>query len=183
MQGHCLLTGPYNIKGRIVDTCMLSSLEVGCLRFGTHSKRAFYTLDRMYHVRSKELRAKLHVLINSRRGIELHKANSAVEAKKVINWGHTAIEGRLKYHSKMIDAIHALNLANNLPPASIYERMLQISIGGNPDFMSVGKFLPCLGQSGNPDMSVRCACGFVIEGYQHSDFKDMTRCRCGCNNH
>lgn len=108
--------------------------------------------------------------MNSYRGIEIHQANSVAEAKKIVNWGHTAIDDRLKYHSKMVDAIHALNFASNLPPPSMYERMLQIPIGGDPDSMLVGNFLPCVGQWNNPEMNVRCACGYIIEGYQHSDF-------------
>lgn len=41
-EGHLLIDA---IKGRVVDKCMLTSLEGGCLRVGTHTEYVpFYTL-------------------------------------------------------------------------------------------------------------------------------------------
>ena len=46
VRGHLLLTGPKPIRGRVVDTRMLTSLTAGCLRIGAHSERAFYPARR-----------------------------------------------------------------------------------------------------------------------------------------
>ena len=41
------------------------------------------------------------------------------------------------------------------------ERMLPVSIGGDPDIMTVGKFLYC--RNPNEVIEIRCACGFVVD--------------------
>lgn len=185
VQGHLLLTGPKTIKGRVVDTRMLASLEAGCLRIGDHAQsngHAYYTLDRLLSVNGGNLKNTAHVLINSSSGIRLLPAAGPVEVGKIMSWGQSAIENRLEYWHSLREAIIALHQASNLPPPSIDERVLQVAIGGDPsDSMMVGKFLPCLpcqGQSNDRDINTRCACDFTVDDNKKEGVKELLRCRC-----
>mmetsp|Transcript_35897 Transcript_35897/g.75569 ORF Transcript_35897/g.75569 Transcript_35897/m.75569 type:complete len:195 (+) Transcript_35897:276-860(+) len=52
VEGHLLLSGPKNIKGRVVGDNMLTSLKAGCIRVGAHSQQAYYTLDRRFSIKN-----------------------------------------------------------------------------------------------------------------------------------
>lgn len=43
--------------------------------------------------------------------------------------------------------------------------------------MMIGKFIPCKGLSDNPDITIRCACGFAVEGMQKSRGPLKIKCR------
>lgn len=43
--------------------------------------------------------------------------------------------------------------------------------------MMIGKFIPCKGLSDNPDITIRCACGFAVEGMQKSTGPLKIKCR------
>ena len=129
VRGHLLTSGPKCIKGRVVDTCMVKSFEAGCLRLGgDESNKNYYTLDRLYSVNEKKLRETMHVLNDSAEGIQLHRG-SRVNAAKLIKWGKQAIIFRLKWQHTLHEAVSALHLASHLPPPSIKEHMLQVSMG------------------------------------------------------
>ena len=161
---HLLTDGPKYIKGRLVDTCMLDCLKAGCLRTGDHSKHAYYTLNRKYSVEGNQrLNGTAQLLIGSPNGMRLCPAGR-MDVKIMIRWAHWIVEDKLKHHPTMNGAIISLNKASNLPQPTMGERMLQISIGGDPDSLMLGKFVSCAGLCSKPDVSIRCACGFGVIG-------------------
>ena len=150
-----------NIKGRAVDTCMLESLQVGCLRIG-ESSDTFFTLDRKYAVQKSTLMHNAKMVLDTDDGMELIPAGRlGVDA--MMDLGETALQRRLKHHESMKEAISELKRAGNLGEPPLEEKLLQISIGGDPAMMMVGKFIPCRNVMNNPeiDANKRCACGFV----------------------
>lgn len=178
VRGHLLTSGPKSIKGRVVDTDMVKSIEAGCLRLGgDQSSKNYYTLDRLYSVQETKLRETLHVLKDSAEGIQLHRG-SRVDAAKLIRWGSKAILFHLSRHRTIHNAVSALHHASSLPRPSIKERMLQLSMGGNPNAMMVGKFLPCQGDFFNA--KAVCACGYKFHELTPAEAKGHTRCRCRC---
>lgn len=177
VRGYLLVDGKF--KGRVVDSKMMSSIEAGCLRIGAHSNQAFYTLSRTYSISREELKVNAHVILDTTTGIRLCKAARA-DVDKLVNWGELAIDGRLSNHQTKAKAICALDRASRLPQPSISERVLQVSIGGNPDNMVVGKFLPCQGLCENPNVDIRCACGFVACDEEDKErVRSLLRRRCG----
>ena len=117
VHGHLLLTGPNKIKGRVVDTRMLTALKAGCLREGAHSQRAFYTLDRAYTVEKKNLRRNVHELVESSGEIQLIRGGK-LDAAKMFNWGNTMVNEERVHHRNMNDAIKALCRDSELHPPS-----------------------------------------------------------------
>jgi hypothetical protein len=139
---------------------MLESLKGGCLRIGTHTDQAFYTLDRFFSIHKQKLRETARTLGISSSGIRLYHTDRRADIAKMISVGQSAIEMRMTRHRTLKGALEASHGAGNLLPPSFDERLLQVSIGGNPDSMQVGKFIPCAGHSDSTELTVRCACGF-----------------------
>ena len=155
-RGHLLTSGPKCFSGRVVDTRMLKSIEAGCLRLGgDESSKNYYTLDRLYSLQKTKLRKSIHVLKDSAEGIQLVRG-SQVHVEKMIKLEEKLTLFHLHRHRTIHEAVSALHQAADLPPPSLKERMMQVSIGGNPNDMMVGKFLPCQGDYFNPPQSCLC---------------------------
>mmetsp|Transcript_16202 Transcript_16202/g.34199 ORF Transcript_16202/g.34199 Transcript_16202/m.34199 type:complete len:367 (-) Transcript_16202:3014-4114(-) len=177
MHGHLLLTGPNKLKGRVVDSKMLSSLEGGCLKTGQHSSQAYYTLDRIFSAQRDKLHKTARLIVDTHQGMRTCPVGRQ-EVQQMIQCGQLAVDSRLVYHRLLNDAIVALDKAGDLPPPSIDERILQLSIGGDPESMMVGRFLPCRGLSSKPDVTIRCACGFAVDGTTPPEVRTLLRRRC-----
>lgn len=179
---HLLIDTIKSIKGRLVDKCMLTSLEGGCLRIGTHTEySAFYTLPRQYIVKKDRLKHTAHLLVDSPQGIILCPAGRS-GVNQISNWGELAVDSRLVHHKTLKKAIVALSLAGSLPVPSIDECVLQVAIGGDPDSMMIGNFIPCQGLRNKPNINVRCACGFVVGSsptVSNNILRHLLRPRCG----
>ena len=176
IQGHLLVTGPVNFRGRVVDDTLLKSLQMGCLRKVDHTNRSFYTLSRMYLVQKRVLEDVAHVIRPSSFGIRLCPAMRA-DISIMIRLGKAAIQKELVYYRTMPEAIAALENAANCP-ISTRELLLQVSMGGDPDRMLIGQFLPCIGKSNEPRRTTRCACGFVVDREHQSSCRFLLRRRC-----
>mmetsp|Transcript_35897 Transcript_35897/g.75572 ORF Transcript_35897/g.75572 Transcript_35897/m.75572 type:complete len:107 (+) Transcript_35897:923-1243(+) len=102
-----------------------------------------------------------------------------MDVQTMVRLGEAAILNRLVYHHSIQSALLALDQsANHLTP-TIDDRMLQVSLGGDPDLLVVGKFLPCQRLSSNPDIRIRCACGLRVKDTPRtSQLKGFLRCRC-----
>ena len=175
-QGHLLLGPRKALVGRVVESRMLNALKSGCLRIGHHS---FYSLDRLLSVDEEKLRQTAHVLINaSNHGSRICPASSA-DVEKLCNWGKMIITSKLVRHHTMQKAIHALHRAGQNPP-TLEDRVLQVALGGdNPDSLMIGKFLPCERTFDNPNIQVKCACGFVpANGRSLKPFRNILRRKC-----
>ena len=180
-KGHLILTGPTNIRGRVVDKHMLDSLEIGCLR-KSGDDRSYYTLNRRFKIRKEQLRNSAQTVFNTPNGMKLCPAGyDGINA--MVSIGEESVNSRLVYHVSISNAILELDHASNLPTPSLEEELLQISIGGDPKLLNVGKFLPCQGLFDNPKISVRCACGFVVDDTMHDAASSLLRCKCNCNRH
>lgn len=142
VQGHLIVEGPQMIRGRVVDNTMIECLKAGCLREGKHSKEAYYTLQRKYTVVQERLKGEAHIVIVSGQDMLLSPADRN-DIKQLIDWGESLVESMLVYHRSKNEAVTALDDASNLLPPTISERMVQIAIGGDPDSMMIGKFIPC----------------------------------------
>ena len=119
-----------NIKGRAVDTCVLESLQVGCLRIG-ESSDTFFTLDRKYAVQKSTLLHNAKMVLDTDDGMELIPAGRlGVDA--TMDLGETALQRRLKRQRSMKEALSELKRAGNLGEPPLEEKLLQISIGGDP---------------------------------------------------
>lgn len=178
IQGHMLLDGHRSMKGRVVDERMLAALEAGCLRTGEHTDQAFYTLDRVFSVRDWILKDTAHIIIESVHGMRLSPAGR-YDVMKLIRWGESVIEERLSYHHSMQCAIQSLDEASKLGPPSIDERIFQVSIGGDTNTMVMGKFLPCQKLQNNPNIDIKCACGFTVDCTPvPNKLRSLLRCKC-----
>ena len=89
-----------------------------------------------------------------------------------------AIASKLEWHHVLISAIESLDKAGKTPSTIVHDRLLMVSIGGDPDSMSVGRFLPCRGKSSCPDIKVRCACGFVVDKGMKSRVGNLLKPHC-----
>ena len=148
------------MKGRVVDDCMMDALKAGCFRIGDRTSRSFYTLNHIYSVDERHLQEIAHTIIKSGHGLRLTPANPR-DVKLMIRCGQMAIESRLVYHNSVHGAVVSLDNARNEEP-STEERMLQLSVGGDPNSMMIGRFLPCQATQNSPDVKLRCACGFAV---------------------
>lgn len=175
VHGHLLCDGPRNFKGRVVDDQLLWSLKAGCLRVGLHSLKAYYTLDRPFYVDKTKLRDVACLLFSSAYGIQLCAAGRD-DVKRLIGIGNMAINSQLIFHETIKSAIISLDNASGLEAPEIDDVMFQLSIGGDPDALMLGQFLPCKKMCGHPDITVRCACGFTVEGIKAS--KGLLRRMC-----
>ena len=161
VDGHILLSGPQRLIGRAVDTKMLAALKGGCIRIGKHSSKAIYTMDRLYTpMRPDKLWDVAHAIVPSHSGNRLCSACRS-DTEKFVHAGEWIISSQLQFHETWLEALGALNDASNLPKPSLDECLLQIALGGDPDLMMVGKFLPCKGRCTNPDIKIQCVCGFL----------------------
>ncbi|KAL9184979.1 hypothetical protein ACHAXT_002756 [Thalassiosira profunda] len=163
VRGHLLLEGRRGIKGRVVDDGMLEALKAGCLRVGDHTGQAWYTLDRAFPCDEDRLREIGYTASSSDRGITLYRAD--LRARKcIVRCARAAVEGRLVYHRtqhKALEALHKTAVKRDAPTQE--ERLLVLSIGGNPNKMAIkGRFLNCSQQRDFPGIGTRCACGFGI---------------------
>lgn len=163
VQGNLLIDGPNNIKGRVVDNDMLAALEQGCLRKGTNAKQSFYTLDRRYESNRDHLMDIAQMIVESNDGIPKSCPAGRTGVDTIIRMGEAAIVSRLRWHRTILEAIISLDEASKLPPPSIDERLFQISIGGDPELLQIGRFLPCQHMKEHPDITIRCACGFEVK--------------------
>mmetsp|Transcript_8949 Transcript_8949/g.15546 ORF Transcript_8949/g.15546 Transcript_8949/m.15546 type:complete len:249 (+) Transcript_8949:140-886(+) len=163
VKGHLIISGPEKFLGRVVDTKMKSSLDGGCLRIGTHANRSFYTSNRSFTVSKSGLSKRAHVLMKSDYGIQFCAADR-MDIRMMVRAGQSAIDSRFVYRSSLQDAFLALHQASTLPPPSTVERLLQISMGGDPKSelmmgnLMIGNFIPCQRLSANPNITIRCAC-------------------------
>jgi hypothetical protein len=176
VHGQLIVDGP--LKGRVVDETMLESLNGGCLR-GIDSKRAFYTIDRRYTINERMLKNAAMVIIASQSdGMMKLTPVGRDEVASIISIAQLVLRCKSVRHETMLNAIIELQRAGSLPPPSLNETLLQISMGGDssPQAMMIGQFLPCAGLSAHPDIAVRCACGFTVDGMKKG--KDMLRRNC-----
>jgi len=176
VRGHLLVDAPKNFKGRVVDDQLHYSLtKAGCLRIGKHSLNAFYTLPRPFCINEQHLKDYAFMLISTDGTPNI--CGIGKDWRRLIKFGLLAIEGRLNVHTTLKDALIALDTASKLPTPKIDDIILQVSIGGDPkSTLNVGKFLPCEKLSNKPDITVRCACGFEVDGIQKS--KGILKRRC-----
>ena len=177
-RGNLLLGGPKGVRGRVVDDKMLNALCSGCLLVGVHSKQAFYTLERVFSVQNQQLKDTYHSLFGSSDGIKLCKAGMA-EINTIRGVVDVLISNRLQYHKSIKRAVQALEQAGNMTAPTIEERVFQVAIGGDIDSLMMGKFLPCDGCQHTPDVNIRCACGFQVEGRTPTkEEKELLRSKC-----
>lgn len=181
VQGNLLTDGPNNIKGRVVDDDMLDALEKGCLRRGTDSTQSFYTLDRRFSKEKNKLLDVALMAVESHDGVPKICPAGRSGVDILLRLGESAIFRRLVYHQAMSQAIQTLDGASKLPPPSLDDQLLQISIGGNPKLLQMGRFLPCQRMKDNPDVAVRCACGYVVQDLSLPKDKIRQLLRRQCN--
>jgi len=162
-------------KGRVVDDNMLSSINSGCIR--QCGPQSFYTVDRRYLINKKTLMNVAQEIIPSPSDGLLRLVPIGRNVNIMVSMGEETVLNQLVYHTSIKNAIGALHQAGNLPSPSLKERLLQISIGGDPDSMAIGKFLPCEGLSDNPNINVRCACGFAVNNIPKSTGLLRRRCQ------
>lgn len=161
IHGHLLMECRRGLAGRVVDDAMLAALKAGSLQFGENTNEAVYTLDRAYSIDRNRLQDIGRVLAAEKgKGIRAFTANPR-EMEMMIHCGQSAIQSRLVYHRSLQKALKALNEAQSATEPSLTERLLQLSVGGDKDALLMGRFLPCQGLCDNPDISIRCACGFT----------------------
>mmetsp|Transcript_1769 Transcript_1769/g.2623 ORF Transcript_1769/g.2623 Transcript_1769/m.2623 type:complete len:368 (-) Transcript_1769:8-1111(-) len=180
VHGQLILNG--KLKGRVVDATMLESLRAGCLRIGSKSKEAFYTLDRRYTIDETVLKNVARVVIASKSdGLMKLLPVGREEVATIIDIANIAIRCKSEFHKTLSSAIASLHRAGNLPRPSLKEKLLQISMGGTSSTkaMMVGKFLSCAGTVEDPNINMRCACGFTVEGMRAG--KDLLKRRCNTN--
>lgn len=163
ISGHLLVGGEgvkSDLLGRVVDDAMLAALQAGCVQIGEHSTHAVYTLSRAFVRNRRRLKDIARTLVPSQQGIRLFVASSR-DIELMIRCGESAILSQLVHHSSIRKAVQALDRINDSNQPSSGERLLQLSVGGDVDSMSVGSFIPCGGRCNNPDIGIRCACGFA----------------------
>ena len=163
VHGHLLLDGPNNVRGRVVDTRMLTCLEAGCLRTGAHAIQTYYTLNRPWCVDTEELANNSRLLLDTPTGI-WECSTGKQDVKRLVSMGQFANESRVIFHKTITKAIIALDKARKLPPPTVDDILLQVSVGGDTDALTMGQFLPCKQHRDHPDIRIRCACGFVVDG-------------------
>ena len=180
VEGHLLIGGRKGFKGRIVDSQMLASLKGGCVRTGANSSQSFYTLHRYFCISEKQLDNKAHVVIGTRLGMRVCPGGVR-EVKSLVQLGGVALNNQLVYHRTIHDTLLALDNAGKLPPPSIDEQVIQISIGGDIDAMMIENFLPtpCQEKCGKVDIAINCARGFDVDkSVKTSRVKELLRCKC-----
>ena len=99
------------------------------------------------------------------------------DALEMIRLGTAAVRNELKYHKTMPEVITALESAD-YAPIELREKLLQISVGGDPESMLIGRFLPCLGKLEKPQRAVGCACGFAVDIKLQTSQKQLLRRKC-----
>ena len=173
VQGHLLLGGAQGLRGRVVDTTMLASLNGGCLRMianpgmekeSQKGKRfsAFLTLSHQFVLHQSCLKSSAQQIVVSTQGMALFNIGP-LQWPLLVELARLAIDSKLQWHRTMISAIDSLNMAGATPSTTIDDELLMVSIGGDLHSMTVGRFLPCGGKISCPDIRVRCACGFVVD--------------------
>jgi len=155
---------------------MLDALELGCLCTVSEKAQSWYTLDRRYSIRKRELLNTAQLVFLSTNGMKLCPTGRDVDA--MICLGDLAVQSRKKRRRTISKSILELDRAGKLGPPSLEEELLQISIGGDPRTMNVGKFVPCQRLAYNPDVEIRCACGFIVDDAIHSESKHLLRRTC-----
>ena len=164
------------MRGRVVDGDMLASIQSGCLR--SESKQSYYTLCRRFEVKKSILQNTAQMIVASPGGQMNLCPAGRVEISNMYTLGSRAVQNQMLYHNTISKAICGLHEASNLPRPSLEEELLQVSIGGNTASIHIGQFLPCQMLCDQPNIKVRCACGFVVNDEHKPMAKPLLRRRC-----
>jgi len=136
-----LIDGPNNSRERVVDFSMLDAIELGCLCTVSEKAQPWYTPDRWYLIGKRELLNTAQLVFLSTNGMKLCPIGRDVD--DMIHLEDLAVQSHKKRHKTISKAILELDRAGKLGPPSLEEELLQISIGGDPRTMHVGKCVPC----------------------------------------
>ena len=170
VEGHLLTDAVRGLKGRVVDEAMLAALKAGCLRKGEHStsnhhgSNAFYTLDRAFSANYETIKRSAHTIVRSSSGARLFPTTRKEDVISIMRCGQSAVQGLLVYHHNVQSAIERLDRAHAIGEPTTYEQHIQMALGGTVDSLVMGRFLACERMSNEPNIGVRCACGFRVAG-------------------
>ena len=180
VEGYLLTDAVKGLRGRVVDSALLAALKSGCLRRGSHSSCAFYTLDRVFYNDFGVVQKEARTIIPSKHGLQLFPASlGSGAAHSIVRCGEAAVESMRTYHRTMRSTIETIDRAKCLGERSKHERCVQVALGGDrsANDMKLGRFLACEGLSKEHDVDVRCACGFHVDGIKPSTGLLRRNCR------
>ena len=185
VNAHLLTAG--QLRGRLCSDQFVAALRGGCYRRAKYSKQAYYTLKHAFCSDGGAVRRQPHVIKLTGGGLTLvreSRAASAGVSKSILRCGEDAKAQLLYGQSYRTSALALASFedAHEKDP-TLYEKAVQVTLGGCVESMSIGCFVPCDLQADafagtGAFLSKRCGCGFAVTSNKDSCHKMLLRQYC-----